>query len=523
MSDVKNEVLTVDSVVAEIPSEEMDLYEQYSHEDQEQEKSNSTKVVKEARSITPEMEKNSTDSERYELNLKKFRSHIANDKGKFNLIIAALEKEEILTQPLETGLKKVINKQGESDFHIISLIRLLYLGNDSIPVIADAKQKIENSLKTFPFWPNWSKSNPNFEKIVFWSENHLFMTLGSCYLYNQYVLNPTAKHANNDTKKIILTELNKKLETKLLKIYLRAHCLSEFNGVYEVNSSVYLPYTLSGLMNLYDFTIDDEIKTMTEHIINRVIFHVLLCTTSNGTSNLSAGGRTFIRTRLRTHGHNINQLMNVLIGKSPDEVNPTAITDFILTTTWRPNYTEVKNILEYTGTHPTVHLSHNVNITRQMYARLAEVEEVNIEELVPFYWSAGLVTHPDFVYDTRVYLANKGMNKNENLSALAYLSPSVLQGRMNNYSTVSKGQMYTDLKLNVFKHPQQQLVLSSFENYNPHCASFQQLPWIANISGIGVWTQSGKGSEALFSFGMTNTHNPVITQKGSVLIASYCT
>jgi hypothetical protein len=317
--------------------------------------------------------------------------------------------------------------------------------------------------------------------------------------------------------------MNKTLETKLLKIYLRAHCLKEFNGVYEVNSSVYLPYTLSGLLNLYDFALDEEIRDMAGKIIDRVVHHVMLCTTSDGTSNLSAGGRTFIRTRLRTHGHNINQLANLLVGRSPDDMNPSAITDYLLTTTWRPKFDEVKQALEFTGAHPIVQLSHPVASTREMYTKLAAAEGVDASELMPLYWSAGLVTHPDFVADTRNYLHAKGMNKNENLSALTYFSAGYLQRNMAHYSTISRGQMYTDIALNVFKHPQQQLMLSSFENFNAHCASFQQLPWIANISGVGVWSQSGSGAESLMNFGMTNTHNPFIKQKGSVLIASYVT
>lgn len=451
----------------------------------------------------------------------RFRTLLATDNSKFNLVIAALNGR-IIPEPLKKAVDKVTTRQGESDFQIISLIRLLFLGDDSITEVADAKKKSITALNTFPFWPTGSKTQPNMDKLVFWSENHLIMTLGSCYLFRQYKLNPETEVAPA-TKKIILQELDKTLETKLLKIYLRAHCLEAFNGVYEVNSSVYLPYTLSGLFNLYDFAVDTEVKELAHQIIDRVVHHVMLCTTASGASNLCAGGRTFVRTRLRTHGHNINQLTNLITGLSPDPWNATAITDYILTTTWRPNFAQIKQALEFEGTHPLLPLSHPTNATREIYTQLADAEGVNHKELVPLYWSAGLVTHPDFVHDTREYMQDKNMVKNENLSALAYFSPGYLRSTMAHYSTIAAGQVYTGIALNVYKQPKHDLVLSSFHSFNAHVAAFQQQPWMANVSGMGVWSQAGSGSEGVMKFGMTNTHNPIVTQKGSVLIASYCT
>lgn len=451
----------------------------------------------------------------------RFRTLLATDNSKFNLVIAA-QNGRILPDPLKTAIKKVTTREGESDFQIISLIRLLFLGDDGNEAINTAKKQSVTALDAFPFWPTGNKTQPNMDKLVFWSENHLIMTLGSCYLFRQYKLNPETNVAP-ETKKVILQELDKKLETKLLKIYLRAHCLEVFNGVYEVNSSVYLPYTLSGLLNLYDFALDPEVKELAHKIIDRVVQHVMLCTTSSGASNLSAGGRTFIRTRLRTHGHNINQLANLITGCSPDIWNATAITDFILTTTWVPNFAQVKEALEFEGTHPVLALSHPTEATRDIYTHLADAENVPHKELVPLYWSAGLVTHPDFVHDTREYIQDKNMMSNKNLSALAYFSPGYLKSTMAHYSTISAGQVYTGISLNVYKQPRQNLTLTSFPSFNAHVAAFQQQPWIANISGMGVWSQAGSGGEGILSFGMTNTHNPVVTQKGSVLIASYCT
>lgn len=51
----------------------------------------------------------------------------------------------------------------------------------------------------------------------------------------------------------------------------------------------------------------------------------------------AASSRAFPRTRLRNWGHNINQLINLCNDNvSADAPGPSAITDFLLTSQWRP-------------------------------------------------------------------------------------------------------------------------------------------------------------------------------------------
>jgi hypothetical protein len=44
---------------------------------------------------------------------------------------------------------------------------------------------------------------------------------------------------------------------------------------------------------------------------------------------------------------------------------------------------------------------------------------------------------------------------------------------------------------------------------------------MANVGGVPVWSRSGKGAESLAGFGIHNTHNPAVQQRGSVLLATY--
>ena len=57
--------------------------------------------------------------------------------------------------------------------------------------------------------------------------------------------------------------------------------------------------------------------------------------------------------------------------------------------------------------------------------------------------------------------------------------------------SLAGGQNYTDIRLNIFKTPNMKVVLSSFEEFNVNLRSFQQNPWMANIAGAPLWTQSG--------------------------------
>lgn len=73
--------------------------------------------------------------------------------------------------------------------------------------------------------------------------------------------------------------------------------------------------------------------------------------------------------------------------------------------------------------------------------------------------------------------------------------------------------------MNIYKRDG--LVLSSFEKFNGSRAGYQQLPWIANLDGVGMWSLSGAGSESLSGFSLLNTHNPFVVQRQNVAVISY--
>lgn len=235
---------------------------------------------------------------------------------------------------------------------------------------------------------------------------------------------------------------------------------------------------------------------------------------------LTASLRAFPRTRQRTTGHNINNLINLLVGVSPDEKNYSGsqLTDYLTTTRWRPR----AQLLDCFNLKGRLHLpqcSHAAGAFDEVYASGDAAALLTADELVPFAWSAGLVLHPAFAERTKRYLKSKNMQNNATFSLLKYV-PSFLAGALSNsLAHLSSGQTYCGVGLNVYKSGG--LVLTSLDRFNPQRAGFQQLPWCCNLGDVGLWSQSGGGAEGVVGFHLTNTHNPCCVQAGTLLLCSY--
>jgi hypothetical protein len=110
-------------------------------------------------------------------------------------------------------------------------------------------------------------------------------------------------------------------------------------------SHVYLPYTISALLNVIDFSkietpksaptrttrikssqswenpnisfvysyIQSELCDLASVVLNSIVKQVLLCTTDTGIVSFTASCRTNPELRLRPYGHNINQLIRFIM------------------------------------------------------------------------------------------------------------------------------------------------------------------------------------------------------------------
>ena len=150
-----------------------------------------------------------------------------NHKDTISLLLKAYMNEELPTDKLqkiydEYSTNKTKNK--DTDFHLLSLMRLLYLSRTNHIQHEDIYTKYKELLKHEKFW-----LSKNEQYHCYWSENHMICYLSSWYLWNQF---------NN------ITDDHCEL---LLKTYLTIKTKYYF---YEFFSQVYNMYTLSALLNL---------------------------------------------------------------------------------------------------------------------------------------------------------------------------------------------------------------------------------------------------------------------------------
>ena len=147
-------------------------------------------------------------------------------------------------------------------------------------------------------------------------------------------------------------------------------------------------------------------------------------------------------------GHNIGSYMKVLTGQGPCEYEATALVNFIATTSWKP---DAASLTSYSFEGFTSYTSsHSKEVTRELYRKHLNTVLVNGEpfvldedELVPFYWSAGLITDPEFARDTRLYMYSRCMGNNIQLFTLSFFPAWMISGVMRSYAHLSCGQTYT--------------------------------------------------------------------------------
>lgn len=287
----------------------------------------------------------------YKFNLQHVETSLTSNKGKYSFIYHFYQTGDIdlsvKTAYIDPLFVKIAERQKDCDFDIAELIRCLYVdfeedkrlinvlisNYDSSCVETDKettslnysriersyaqlieidkfKEEILRLLEHFPFWPeeigkdSTVKNNKNLSKLknmnnlVFWTESHLFLMLGSAFLYFQYVLQirPLRNGDTFDSKISKSNNESKQCERVkgLLLHYLKLHFpQSSIDGdgdpfIFESNACIYNARSICALLNLYDFSFDEEIRSMSEKLVDHLVYQVMLCTDpTSGIANLS--------------------------------------------------------------------------------------------------------------------------------------------------------------------------------------------------------------------------------------------
>ena len=415
---------------------------------------------------------------------------LSNDR--YALLLCASKKvDELNVDLLQSAYthyeKEILKSKDNSDFDLIFFIRLLYLLQDAKSSEYDmVYEKIANLWKDEKFWLTKDE-----KAKCYWSENHMICYLSSWYLWNQL------HKINNDRCNL------------LLKTYLQTKVQYSF---YECYSQVYNTYTLSALLNIYDFVKEDGLKELSKKCIDLLCRQFMEIHLLDG-STFCASGRTYQRYKDFSTNNNFNKVIYLLSGfNTEDSISPAA--SFMSTSSYiPPNYDE-----KYTKSYDATYTLSKVDFDK-VYSKISG------DDKTLFQWSAGNYFNEN-VDDTlklmdKYNLSSHSHFKMEPYDMILGLFPtSVLKSSVNTLKAFTDCSDLTNIQYHIYNNGSYSL--TSLEGYNRGKMGAQQLPWIANVAGSSFYTQSGEiSSIGDLKEANSNSHMPCINQEKNVILMMY--
>lgn len=165
-------------------------------------------------------------------------------------------------EALEKSFLKLANREDTSDFHVASLVRMLYLDRDKKAIPADLKKKIEDTLLNFKYWLD----EPGTDKMCYWTENHQGLYHSGELLMGQLFPDTVFPNANMTGADHVAHAHPRVLRW----LEYRARF-----GFSEWHSNVYFNEDMPALFNLADFAEDEDIRTRAAMVLDLVAFDML--------------------------------------------------------------------------------------------------------------------------------------------------------------------------------------------------------------------------------------------------------
>ena len=393
----------------------------------------------------------------------------------------------LLNKAIKDYQDEIIKTKDNSDFDLIFFIRLLYLlKNNNHISYQSTFLTISNLLKDEHFW-----LTKNEKAKCYWSENHMICYLSSWYLWNQL---------NNICDSQCDLLLTTYLETKAKYAF------------YEAYSQVYNMYTLSALLNIYDFALDNTLKNSALTSINTLCRQFLEVNLLNG-STFCASTRTYQRYKTSSLQNNHNKLLHLLSGNNQEsELSP--IGSFMVTSSYVPN-------IDYSTFTNKYHVTYNIGNTDfdKVYSKLSRTNKTL------FQWSAGNYFN-EYIDDTldlmdKYNLDNHSHFKSEPYTTILNLFPnSVLKSTSSTLKAFTDCSDLTNVNYNIYNNGNYSF--TCLENYNRGKMGAQQLPFIINLDGTPIFTQSGKvSSVGNLDEANGNSHLPYVKQEKNIALVMY--
>ena len=337
------------------------------------------------------------------------------------------------------------------DFDIVKLVRVLQLTNGEYDTL------ILPPLLALPFWINYGDTLRGY-----WSENHMIQWMSSDWLLHE--------------------KFNKPIDATLrnrLKHYLEVKVQY---GYYEFFSSVYAPYSLSGLLNLADFSQDTEIKNLAIGAAQRLLKDLLILTNDKGTF-FPVAGRNYYGKYETPYGQNHNNLIYLLTGLGEIPNRASHAGGFLSTSTLAVDSV----INSYTTSLDYVYsIGHTLEDGFVINSGLSPLDRTIAQ------WSSGAYFHPLVAQETAQLLVDSNMWEHIDFGAfepLSNLPPATIAILSNTLSVASTSSLYCGEDVAIFKH--NSIVLSSIQDYHKGKVGYQQIACAANVGTTSVLTAAG--------------------------------
>ena len=403
--------------------------------------------------------------------------------GREAIVLQAGRGLPVDTGHLNTYLRGVPTK-GTVDFDLVQLVRVLMLA----PGQYDAQ--ILPVILQLPYWVTAGDTLHGY-----WSENHMIMWSSSDWLLHEYYNKPLTPH----------------LRQRIIH-YLR---LKKTYGFYEFMSSVYAPYCLTGILNLADFSQDQEIKSLAADAALELMKELLLVTNDRGVY-YPVAGRNYYGKYDTPYGQNHNHLIWLLSGLGDVPGGASHAGPFLATTT-----IDVEPAIQsWTA---------NLDIEKQIGHTITEGIQINDTlnseaDKTMFQWSCGGYFHPAVAARTVNFLFDSSLWYHVDFEQFRDFSTLPRQSVIDLCNTLTVASMSTVISgqtLHIFK--KDQLTLASVKNFWKGKLGFQQFPCVANVGTTPVMLASGKTAIpwSRRNGNNANEHLPYVDQKHNVALIMY--
>eukprot|EP00040_Diaphanoeca_grandis_P035674 m.224961 g.224961 ORF g.224961 m.224961 type:complete len:651 (-) comp33448_c0_seq1:453-2405(-) len=445
-------------------------------------------------------------------------------------LIWARSNKRVPQSVFEDDLQKVRENHETSDMQLIWLVRLVYLDNQYDVVVQEA---VEN----YRFWLSRCEVNH-----VYWSENHMLMTLSSWHLLDQkwpshhygtatndyavstQAINVGTNNANSTRGSVEVTVLRTRYR-KLIVTFLN---LKRMHGFFECFSTVYADYTLQALLNLADFSNDAEIQALATMATRRLIQDCALMMTKRG-GKCTVMTRGYIGNRIKTEVHSITEVTSLLMGipaRQPHEFE--GVGAFMVT-----SKIDWSRDIDF---YPSGRVSKVFETGLGVRDLKAFVKDLDREDQVMFLWSVGAYAHADVVKDTRWVLQEFHLAESHTFKVLAPVLAYVgaflgtaLPMVVRTFRPLSYGPVFDRMNVILFRNDN--VMMSSFRHYNPGFMGSQQITWAVTIDNLAPSFGTGPRIKHPLDVGVdperalkshhVNSHLPYVDQVENVAVVCY--